>query len=348
MPSVLGRTADTLRFLAGDPVRSVRTGTTPHEIVFRQGKVALRHFPANPAAPRRRAVLVSMPLINTWSVWDLLPGRSVFAQLAGSGVPLYVVDWGRPGDEDEQRPLAYYVDEVLTRLFQRAARHDREHGGTGELEALGYCVGGTFLSAHLSLHPEHAVRAAFVATPIDFHASGRLAAWADRETFPLDTLISSVGNYPADLMRTSFQWLKPSGMTAKWMGLWERIEDPGFRELWAALEQWNGDNVDFPGEAYREYVGRCYFDNALMTGGWRLGTKPVSLRACTMPALVIAAASDHIAPQAACYGLAKTWGGPVELDTIPGGHVGISVGSKLPARLLKWFVAEAPAAVATA
>jgi polyhydroxyalkanoate synthase len=340
MPSVLGRTVETLRYLSTDPVRTARTGTTPHDIVFRQGKLALRHFPADPAAPRRRAVVVSMPLINTWSVWDLLPDRSVFAKLSKAGVPLYVVDWGRPGDEDELRPLAWYVDDVLTRVFDRAARHDRSTGGTGELEALGYCVGGTFLSAHLALHPEHAVRAAFVATPIDFHASGRLARWADPESFPLDTLISSVGNYPADLMRTSFQWLKPSGMTAKWVGLWEKIDDPGFRELWAALEQWNGDNVDFPGEAYREYVARCYFDNALMKGGWKLGTKVVDLRNCRMPALVLAAASDHIAPQASCYGLAKGWGGPVEVETIPGGHVGISVGSKLPSRLIRWFTEE--------
>ncbi len=339
MPSVVGRTLRTLAFLAEDPVRTARTGTTPHEVVFRQGKVQLRWFPPAPKAPRRRAVVVSMPLINTWSVWDLLPGRSVFAKLAAAGVPVYVVDWGRPGDEDEQRPLAYYVDEVLTRLFDRARRHDRASGGTGEVDAIGYCVGGTFLAAHLSLHPEHAVRAAFVATPIDFHASGRLARWADPASFPLDTLISSVGNYPADLMRTSFSWLKPAGQTAKWVGLWEKVEDDDFRDLWSALEQWNGDNVDFPGEAYREYVRRCYFENALLEGGWTLGAKPVDLRRCGHEALVLAASTDHIAPQAACYGLAKAWGGPVTLETIPGGHVGISVGSKLPARLVAWLTA---------
>ncbi|MCA9490952.1 MAG: alpha/beta fold hydrolase [Myxococcales bacterium] len=337
MPSVLGRTFETLSFLADDPVRTARTGTTPHDVVFRQGKIALRHFPAAADKPRQRAVLVSMPLINTWSVWDLLPGKSVFGKLSAAGIPVYVVDWGRPGDEDATRPLSYYVDEVLTRLFDRARRHDLANGGEGVLDAIGYCVGGTFLATHLSLHPEHAARTAFVCTPIDFHSSGRLVAWANPEHFPLDTLISNVGNYPADLMRTSFSWLKPQGQTAKWVGLWERIEDADFRTLWAALEQWNGDNVDFPGEAYREYVRRCYFENALLNGGWTLGSKTVDLRNAKHEALVIAAATDHIAPQAACYGLAKTWGGPVVLETIKGGHVGVSVGSRLPARLIAWL-----------
>lgn len=341
MPSVVGRTLETLSFLAGDPVRTARTGTTPHDVVFRQGKIALRHFPAAPGLPRQRAVLISMPLINTWSVWDLLPDKSVVATLAAAGIPVYVVDWGRPGDEDATRPLAWYVDEVLTRLFDRARRHDRATGGEGELDAVGYCVGGTFLATHLSLHPEHARRVAFVATPIDFHASGRLVAWANPEDFPLDTLISSVGNYPADLMRTSFSWLKPQGQTGKWVGLWERVEDPEFRALWAALEQWNGDNVDFPGEAYREYVRRCYFENALMRGGWTLGSQVVDLRAAKHEALVIAASSDHIAPRAACYGLATTWGGPVTLETLKGGHVGISVSSRLPARLIAWLTQRA-------
>jgi polyhydroxyalkanoate synthase len=138
-------------------------------------------------------------------------------------------------------------------------------------------------------------------------------------------------------MKTSFAWLRPTGQTAKWVSLWERIEDDGFRELWAAMERWSADAVDFPGESYREYVRRCYFENALITGGWTLGTTPVDLRRGTAPALVISADRDHIAPPAACEGLARVWGGPVTCETISGGHVGVSVGKALPDRLVRWF-----------
>jgi len=337
MTSLLGRTAQTAKFLAADPVLTAKTGQTPHEIVFRMGKTALRYFPPSPEAEAKRPVLISMPLINTWTIFDLLPGRSVVSKLTAAGIPVYLVDWGRPGDEDEQRPLSYYIDDVLGRMFDRARRHATKHHDTDELDAIGYCVGGTFLSVHLARNPAQAKRVAFVATPIDFHSSERLARWANPDTFPLDTLIDSVGNYPADLMRTSFSWLKPSGQTAKWVGLWERIDQDGFPELWAALEQWNGDNVDFPGEAYREYVRRCYFDNALMTGGWVLGTTPVNLSKAETPALVIGASRDHIAPPTACGGLEKVWGAPCEVKTIRGGHVGICVGSTLAATLIEWF-----------
>ncbi len=343
MQTLLRRNMATVEFLAQDPVASARSGETPHAVLHRQNKLALRHFA--PTSPRRAPVFISMPLINTWTIFDLLPGRSVIEALVQAGVPVYLVDWGRPGDEDEDRDLAYYVAELLGRALQRSVRHARDHYGAEHVDAIGYCVGGTFLSMHLARHTPPAVRRlALLATPIDFHASGRLAVWARPETFPLDTLIDSVGNYPADLMRASFSWLKPSGQTGKWFSLWERSEDPAFRELWAHLEKWAGDNVDFPGEAYRAYVRGCYFDNALIRrdsfatgGGWVLNGSPVDLSRCSIPALVLAAGSDHICPEAAANGLAAAWGGPVTTETLQGGHVGVCVGKRLPARLLAWI-----------
>lgn len=336
MQTLLRRNKATMEFLLSDPVRAARSGKAPHEVVFRQNKLAVRHFA--PAAAKHLPVFVSMPLINTWTIFDLLPGRSVVQALVKAGVPVYLVDWGRPGDEDEERSLSYYVDELLGRALQRSMRHARARYGVEQVDALGYCVGGTFLAMHLARHTPACVRRlALLATPIDFHASGRLAVWAKDDSFPLDTLIDSVGNYPADLMRTSFAWLRPSGQSAKWFGLWERSEDPKFRELWAHLEKWSGDNVDFPGEAYRAYVRGCYFDNALMRkGSWVLEGRPVDLSQCSIPALVLSASSDHICPEAAANGLAQAWGGPVQTEVLRGGHVGVCVGKRLPARLVQW------------
>lgn len=340
MPSILGRTAQTMKFLATDPVLTARTGQTPHTVIYRMGKTSVRYFKPAPGVEVKRPVVISMPLINTWTIFDLLPGKSVVSKLNAAGFPVYLLDWGRPGDEDEQRPMSYFVDDVLSHVFDRARRHAKKHHDADSVDAIGYCVGGTFLAIHLARHPGQAERVAFVATPIDFHRSERLARWANPESFPLDTLIDSVGNYPKDLMSTAFSWLKPSTNTAKWVGLWERIDTEGFPELWAALEQWNGDAVDFPGETYREYVRHCYLENALMTGGWVMATDPVDLSKATMPALVIGASRDHIAPPAACGGLEQVWGGSCEVKTIRGGHVGICVGNTLPATLIEWFEAK--------
>ena len=337
---MLQRSVDTFRYLATDPLRSVRAGQTPHAIIHRDGPANLRYFaPTVPAtasgstpAATLAPVFVSMPLINTWTIFDLVPGHSVIAALTAAGVPVYVLDWGRPGPEASATTLSRLIDGTLRRAVDRACRH----ASVAMMDAIGYCVGGTFLAAHLARHPGRIRRVAFLATPIDFHASGRLALWAKPDTFPVDDIVDGLGNFPASLMKTSFQWLRPTGQTGKWVGLWERIDEPGFPELWAALEKWNGDAVDFPGEAYREYIRRCYFDNALMAGGWMMAGEPVDLSRATIPALVLAASADHIVPAPSAFGLSSVWGGPVECRTVRGGHVGVCIGKALPSTLVEW------------
>lgn len=323
------------------------TGASPHAVLHRDNKARLLYFAPSgsaglsPTPLPKNPVFISMPLINTWTIFDLLPERSVLARLTAAGYPVYLVDWGRPGPEDAQTPLARYVDTTVGRMADRALRHHAARTGAEgtRLDALGYCVGGTFLTVHVARHPARFRRLCTLATPIDFHASGRLAAWSKPEHFPLDALVAGLGNYPKEMMRESFRMLRPVGDAAKWQGLWARIEDPGFRELWAALEAWNADGVDFPGEAYREYVRRCYFENALVTGGWMLDGRPVNLREGVVPAHVIAASADHIVPAPAAFALANVWGGPVTTQTVKGGHVGVCVGAELPAALLTWLEA---------
>jgi polyhydroxyalkanoate synthase len=329
------KSSDIATFLATDPIASARTGRTPHAVIHRENKSCIRYFA--PVQALADPVFISMPLINTWTIFDLLPGRSVIEGLLAAGTPVYLLDWGRPGPEDREVSIADLVDRLLPRAVDRVRRHAAvQHADRHGLQAIGYCVGGTFLSMFMARYPETFTRVAFVATPIDFHASGRLACWANPESFPLDTVIDGYGNFPKDLMKSSFAWLKPTGQVGKWKGLWDGWERPGFAELWSALEQWNADNVHFPGETYREYVRNCYFENRLVRGGWNLGGRVVDLGQCKVPALAIAANKDHIVEPPAAFGLAEVWGGTVTCKALDGGHVGICVGKSLPAALAAW------------
>lgn len=339
MLTMTERTRLTAQAALDQALRPPAIGQTPHEVIFRQNKAAVRYFaPRHPEGLRRAPVFISMPLINQWQIWDLLPGHSLVEDLTAAGVPVYLLDWGRPGPEDSTLSLGHLVDVLLHRSMDRA----RRHAGGGELDAIGYCVGGTFLAVYLGRHPAGVRRAAFCCTPIDFHASGRLAVWASPQNFPVDTAIAGFGNYPGRIIRDAFSWLRPEGQTRKWVGLWERAEDPGFRALWAAMERWNSEAVDFPGEAYREYVRRCYFENALIKpkdapSTWLLDGEPVDLSRATMPALSLAADRDHIVPPPSAHALEQVWGGPVQTRTVRGGHVAPSANGVFSGALLDWI-----------
>ncbi len=334
--------ADLTRWMATQPVRRVRSGQTPHAIVHRQGKAALRFFPpyrGEPVAgrPVHRPLFISMPLINMWTVFDLLPKRSVVEALVDSGRPVYLLDWGKPGPEDAAMKLCDVIDNTLRRALDRTQRDAAKRDLKPELDALGYCVGGTFLAIALSRYPV-ARSMTLLAAPIDFHASGRLALWARPDTFPLDDIVDGLGNFPKDWMAASFAWLRPMGQISKYKSLLDRFDKPGFADTWAAMERWSQDNTDFPGEAYREYVRRCYFDNALMdSASWQLGGQPVDLSQGKVPALVLAASNDHICPPKAALGLQSVWGGSVTTQTLSGGHVGVCLGKALPTAINEWL-----------
>jgi len=330
------------RFLAADPAATVQTGQTSHAIIHRDRKAVVRYFaPAAHSGQIHTPMFISMPLINTWTIFDLLPGRSVIEALTGAGVPVYLLDWGRPGPEDATTTLELLIDGTLRRCLDRAKRHAKALHGASEMDALGYCVGGTYLCTFMARYPDAARRMALLCTPIDFHASGRLSCWATPKNFPLQEIVAGHGNFPADMMRQSFSWLRPMGQLSKWKGLWDRFDQPGFRELWAAMEQWNSDNTDFCGAAYQEYVQRCYFDNALYRGGWKLAGREVRLSEGRAPVLVLAAADDHIVPPRAAFALKDVWGAPVQTRQLKGGHVAVCVGKELPAALLEWVRAGA-------
>ncbi len=277
-----------------------------------------------------------MPLINTWTIWDLLPDRSVVGALLETGAPVYLVDWGTPGPEDLRLELTDVIDERLGRMIDRACRD----AGVEELDAIGYCVGGTFLALHLARNPSPVRRLCLVCTPIDFHASGRLSTWADPERFPVDAVVEGFGNFPGEMMQLSFQWLRPIGTWKKLKGLDKRIHDEDFKSLFAALERWNSTAVEFPGEVYREYVRGCYFDNGPMTGSWSFGGRRTDLSQCNIPALTLAGDRDHICPPKAAHALSEVWGGPVESRTLRGGHVALSLDSAFHAALQQWLLAE--------
>ncbi|MEZ4320244.1 MAG: alpha/beta fold hydrolase [Myxococcota bacterium] len=331
---MLDKMMEFTKFVAKFKFDGYAIGTAPHEVIFRQNKSCVRYF--EPAERKGEPLFISMPLINKWAVFDLLPHKSVIRGLVDAGIPVYLLDWGTPQAEDAPVGMEELLDSVMRRALDRTRRHARNRWNTETLDALGYCVGGTVLAAYCGLYPDSFRRVALLAAPIDFRHAGRLATWADPETFPVDQIIDNHGNFPAELMGTSFVWLKPSTTPDKWKGLWERFDQPGFQDTWAAIEAWNSDSIDFWGEAYRSYIKNCYFQNMYFQDGWPIGGRKADLRKVMSPLHVFAADRDHICPPAAAFGAKDVWGGPVQCTELKGGHVGICLSSRLVKAIAAW------------
>ena len=138
-------------------------GLTPHEVVHRQDKLTLRHYPAKGAATGLPVVVVPS-MINRASICDLEPDRSLVGGLAERGHPTYLVDWGVPGPEDAAEDVAYVLLELLHRALDRACRH----AGQPQAVLLGYCQGGTLAAMYAALRPGRVAGLIALNAPVRF------------------------------------------------------------------------------------------------------------------------------------------------------------------------------------
>jgi polyhydroxyalkanoate synthase len=267
-------------------------------------------------------------MINRWYVLDLREGVSLARALVEAGIDTWCLDWGRP--EDEDRYLSW--DEVIDRLHRMVRRVQRETGAP-RVGLLGYCMGGTLAGIYAALEPERIAALINLAGPFDFAHGGALARMTDARWFDGDA-VADAGNVHPLQMQSGFVALRPTLQIAKWVGFLDRAHDPRAREAFEALDEWAGDNIAFPAEAYRTYIRELYQQNALVQGTHHVRGRRVDLGAIHCPVLTVAAERDTICPVAAARALNDHAGSDdTELLVVPGGHVGAVIGSKAPAKL---------------
>lgn len=300
--------------------------TTPHAVVHRQNKLALRYYA--PRAPAHGTPIVVVPsLINRASVCDLEPDRSLVGGLAALGHPVYLVDWGVPGPED----AGLGVGEVLLDLLHRSIFRACHHAGAERVHLLGYCQGGTLAAMYAALRPERVAGLIALAAPVRFSGAGRFAAFTAPEVCDVDALVGPDGLVDVDIMKSSFRLLDPMGNLTRFLAIEAASADPVRLGRTLARERWLEENVPLPGAFAREFITAAYQQDRLLDGSWEVRGEAVDLGRITCPVLVLPCARDFIAPPEACLPLAEATGSAdVTVEVLEAGHIGAVVGGYGP------------------
>lgn len=276
----------------------------PHPVIARAGAVALR------GRPGPHPVVIVPSLINSADVLDL-PGRSLFAHLAGIGLSPLLIDWGLA---PEPLGLAALVTQRLAPLVAGLGR---------PVAVLGYCLGGTMALALAAQVP--AVRVALLAAPWHFGGYGdaaraRLAAWWAGAA----PLAGALGQLPIDLLQPAFWALDPAGLAAKYAQLAMASADD--LAAFVALEDWANSGAPISLAAAAD-LAALFAGGGSGLGGCAAADQPIP----AVPILDVVARHDAIVPAAAAL---TTPADPRRLE-IDAGHVGMVMGSRAPERLWK-------------
>ena len=302
-------------------------GTTPHEVVHRQDKLALRFYaPARPNQDLPPVVIIPS-MINKAAICDLEEERSLVAGLAARGHRVYLVDWGAPGPENAQDDVAWVLLTLLRRAIDRACRH----AGAPQATLLGYCQGGTLAAIYAALRPTRVAGLIALAAPVRFSEGGRFRSFVDPATFDPDKAINADGLIGVDLMQATFRMLDPFGNWSRFRMIAKAAEDPRQLQRVMARERWLEENIPMAGAFAREFVKKAYQQDALLAGTWIIAGERVDLSHIRCRLAVYACEGDFISPKEACTPLAEAVSSTdITVETLPTGHIGVVVGSYGP------------------
>ncbi len=292
---------------------------SPGKVVFQNELMQLIQYAPATEKVYRRPLLIVPPWINKFYVLDLTPEKSFIKWCVDQGLTVFCVSWVNPDATLANKDFEDYV-----RQGPLAALDAIEQAtGEREVNAIGYCVGGTLLAVALGAmaarNDNRIVSATLFAAQVDFTHAGDLKVFVDEEQVEaLEQKMAERGYLDSGSMASVFNMLRANDL------IWPYVINnylKGRAPFPFDLLYWNSDATRLPAANHSFYLRNCYLDNKLSAGTVTLGGTRIDLGAVKIPIYNLATREDHIAPAKSVMLGCKFFGGDVKFVTSGSGHI---------------------------
>ncbi|TIO10990.1 class I poly(R)-hydroxyalkanoic acid synthase [Mesorhizobium sp.] len=293
--------------------------TTPGKVVGRSDVAEILQYEPSTETVLKRPLLICPPWINKFYILDLNPQKSFIRWAVEQGHTVFVISWINPDKRHGTKGWEAYIREGL----QYGLDTIEKATGEKEVNAIGYCVGGTLLAAALALmaqEGDHRIKSAtFFTTQVDFTYAGDLKVFVDEEQVAaVEKAMNEKGYLDGTKMATAFNMLRSGDLIWPYVvNNYMRGKDP----LPFDLLYWNADSTRMGAANHSFYLRNCYLENRLSKGMMELAGRMVSLGDITIPVYNLASKEDHIAPALSVFLGSKYFGGEVEYVMAGSGHI---------------------------
>ena len=292
---------------------------TPGKVVAQSDVCQIIQYEAATETVFKRPLLICPPWINKFYILDLNPQKSFIRWCVEQGHTVFVISWVNPDARHAGKDWTAYAREGIDFALDTIEKAT----GEKEVNAIGYCVGGTLLAATLALHAKEGdtrIRSAtLLTTQVDFTHAGDLKVFVDEEQVSaLEAQMKATGYLAGSKMATAFNMLRASELIWPYFinNYLKGQEPPPFDLLF-----WNADSTRMAAANHAFYLRNCYLDNALSLGRMVLDGKTISLKDIKIPIYNLATREDHIAPAKSVFTGGSLFGGPVEFVVTGSGHI---------------------------
>ena len=294
---------------------------TPGEVVFENALIQLIQYQPATAKVRTLPLLMVPPCINKFYILDLQPENSFVRYAVEQGNTVFMLSW-RNITEDSLGGLTW--DDYIADGVLKAIEVVRAISKSEQINALGFCVGGTLLAAALAVlrarGEERVASVTLLATMLDFTYPGDIGVFVDEASMASrEAAIGEGGILQGKELAFVFSALRANDLV--WSYVVNNYLKGKTPDAFDIL-YWNADSTNLPGPMYCWYVRNMYLANKLREPGQlTMCGAPVDLGSIRLPTYILATREDHIVPWKTAYLSTRHLKGDTRFVLGASGHV---------------------------
>ena len=306
---------DTTAFTVGENI-----ATTKGSVIYRNNLIELIQYAPTTKKVAKEPILIIPPWINKFYILDLTPKNSYIKWLVDQGHTVFCISWVNPDESYRDIGFANYMHDGVLKATEVA----NTICDTKQLNAIGYCIGGTLLAMTMSWlkgkrKDSPFLTATFLTTLLDFEQAGDLKVFIDKQQIEgLNKALIEKGVMDGKTMSLTFSLLRASDLIYSFIiNNYFLGRDPAAFDLL----YWNSDSTNLPAKMHCDYLQSFYLENKLAKGTYILDGVELDLTKLETPAYFLSTKDDHIAPWASTKAGADIYGGETQFVLAGSGHI---------------------------
>lgn len=320
--------------------------TTKGKVMYQNDLMQLIQYEPTTPKVHKRPMLIIPPWINKYYILDLREENSFVKWFVDQGHTVFILSWVNPDKKLAGKTFEDYMTEGIFDALDQI----KNITGEPDVNAIGYCLGGTLLTIALAYmaaqkdpkQKDRIASACFLTTLVDFEKAGDLKLFIDEAQITMmEKSMKEKGFLDADHFRKTFSMLRSNDM------VWSFVVNNylmGREPFPFDLLYWNDDATNMPAAMHSFYLRNCYQNNLLKEpGGITMKDTPIDVRSIKTPCYFLSAKEDHIAPWDATYATTQMVSGPKTFTLSASGHVAGVVNPPAKNKYCFWTSSKQPA-----
>ena len=277
----------------------------PYKVAHQMRIARLRRYGGDDHRPTVGAPLLLIPpLMVTAEIYDVAPDISGVTALTQLGLDVWVIDFGSP--EQEEGGMKRTLDDHIKAVSDSI---DWIRGETGhDVHVVGYSQGGMFAYQTAAYRASEGIASLVTfGSPVDIHRNlpkiddtiaGRVFELAQGA---LDAPLDKLEGLPGALTSTGFKLLAAHKEVGQLMDFVRKLHDRQALEKREARRRFLGGEgfVAWPGPALKKFIDEFVVHNRMLSGGFVVDGRTVTLADVTCPVMFFVGERDTIANESA-------------------------------------------------